>query len=515
MMEAQKRAGNEQDLKTVLKTAGGMLMRARRYAPAAELMAAAASGDNASITMVLAATLRKAQNHEEMKLEDSPSGLVMRFFLNLLDPDMTLEKLQPLYSRNALRVMNHTDPEDLQKTLNAGRKLRSGLKRGGYPPEIMIDTLLAAMQVQSEGDDSSGYRVTLQRPGNNKLTMWVIREGGVYKILDGADQPNSIGLEVLDRLATGNLAGARVLLDWVRDEKRLPGGDDPLAGAAFSRLWTKGKEADAERMKHAAAAILAQTKPTARDAVGILMAARDSAKTDTEKTNLSLALLSAYDNLEEFEKVYALAAELAKQYPDSKRLFIEQEFALRGLHRFTEADALAKEMTKRLPDDIEVRRAFILNAIAQEDYSAAHALGQKLIDEGKAEASDMNGVAWNALFTRKVNQDDLDAATKSAQQTQNRDAAVLHTLGCMYAEMGKTREAREILVQAMGMLGLDELDSDFGYAFGRIAEQYGELDVAKADYLQAKKPSRPLQIPGSSYSLAQKRLAVMHGSISN
>jgi len=92
-------------------------------------------------------------------------------------------------------------------------------------------------------------------------------------------KPNSIGLEILDRLQPGNTAGARVLLDWVRDEEHLAGGDDPLAGFCVSRACgRREKRADGEQMKYAAAAILAQTKETARDAVNILETGRSAAK---------------------------------------------------------------------------------------------------------------------------------------------------------------------------------------------------------------------------------------------
>jgi hypothetical protein len=80
MTEARKRTGNENDLKSVLKNAGEMLMRTRKYPEAAELMAAGASGNNASKTMALASMLRKALPHEEIKIEDSPAGVVTRMF---------------------------------------------------------------------------------------------------------------------------------------------------------------------------------------------------------------------------------------------------------------------------------------------------------------------------------------------------------------------------------------------------------------------------------------------------
>jgi tetratricopeptide (TPR) repeat protein len=160
----------------------------------------------------------------------------------------------------------------------------------------------------------------------------------------------------------------------------------------------------------------------------------------SKKLNRDVALLSVYNNLGEFEKLNAMAAELAKQYPESKRLFFDRELALRAMDKYSEADALAEEMSKRLPEDTDVSRAFVYTAVAQEDHAAAHTLGEKLVAAGKAEANDLNSIAWNALFTGKVMQEDVDTAIKSAQLSQSRNAGILHTLGCVYAETGKTKD---------------------------------------------------------------------------
>ena len=138
----------------------------------------------------------------------------------------------------------------------------------------------------------------------------------------------------------------------------------------------------------------------------------------------------------------------------------------------------------------------------------AHELGKKLIASGKAESADFNSVAWNSLFTGQTTQEDLDIATKGSQMNQN-NTSMLHTLACVHAELGKTKEAREVLIQAMDLLNLDEPNSDYWYAFGRIAEQYGETEVARADYQQAKRPKKAAQVPSSSYQLAKNRLAGM------
>jgi hypothetical protein len=58
-------------------------------------------------------------------------------------------------------------------------------------------------------------------------------------------------------------------------------------------------------------------------------------------------------------------------------------------------------------------------------------------------------------------------------------------------------------------MNLEEPNDDFWYTFGRIAEQYGERDIAVTDYRKLEKPKLAMGIPSSSYLLAQTRLKAM------
>ena len=87
--------------------------------------------------------------------------------------------------------------------------------------------------------------------------------------------------------------------------------------------------------------------------------------------------------------------------------------------------------------------------------------------------------------------------------------SILHTLACLYAEAGKTKEAHDVLLRAMDDWNLDEPNDEVWYALGRIAEQYGEREIAIADYRKLKKPKDALAIPTSSWRLAQMRLKAM------
>src|ERR1700692_571009 len=117
-------------------------------------------------------------------------------------------------------------------------------------------------------------------------------------------------------------------------------------------------------------------------------------------------------------------------------------------------------------------------------------------------------MAWVGLYTGRVGQADIATATKATQMDRD-NPAMLHTLACLYAETGKTKEAHDLLLRAMDQLNLDEPDDDYSYAFGRIAEQYGELEVAISDYRKLERPKDAMVISTSSYRLAQNRVKAM------
>jgi tetratricopeptide (TPR) repeat protein len=273
-------------------------------------------------------------------------------------------------------------------------------------------------------------------------------------------------------------------------------------------MWTKGQDSDAAKMKLATASLLVETKETANEGVKILEESLGTATDEGTKTNIEVSLILGYQNLEQYEKMWNLARELGKKYAESKSVFESQEFALRSMGKTAEADELARTLLRKNQDNLEAMRALVFNSQAKGDYEAARSRGLDIEKAGKAEGFDLNGIAWNSLFTGKTDATDLEFARKATQMLQN-NPGILHTLGCVYAALGKTQEAREVLVQAMDALGLDEPDDNYWYAFGRIAEQYGLTDVAVADYKKIEKPAEMPQVPSSSWLLAQSRLTVL------
>lgn len=374
--------------------------------------------------------------------------------------------------------------------------------------DVTIDIMMESFDPKGEGDDANGYREKMQIPGGPSLTFFVVKEDGQYKLLDTTEKPNSIALEVLDRIDAGDLKGAKVLPDWLREDVHLEGGDDPLAGPVFPRFWTKGAAADAHKMRLAAAAMLADTEPTAAQGVKLLEEALKNPASDREKTSIEVGLMAGYSFQDNFKGLLEVSSALLKEYPESRLAFVQNARALAGLGRYDEAQALADARLKLLDGDADALLMKMEVDGYRGNFAAAIGWAQKLIDKGKENGGVLNNIAWYALFTGKVTDADIATATKATQMSKD-NPGVLHTLACVYAEAGRTKEARDLILRVMDESNLDEPDDNVWYVFARIAEQYGEREIAIADYRKLEKPKHPLMIPTSTYRLAQMRLKAM------
>ena len=509
MAEVNRRAGDENTFKETAHTAGEMLMNVRQYPLAADFLQAGASGDNAAQAVGLASLLRDAHHHEDLHFDNTPQDAVKQSFLLAMDPDLTEAKLNALSSKNARLVLAAEDDEERKRTLLSGRQLNSQLAREDSFLDVTLDILAQAFDPKIEGSDESGYRLKVQVPGGSNLTFFVVKEDGKYKLLDSTQEPNSIALEMLDRIQSGDLHGAKVLLDWLREDTHLEGGDDPLGGPIFPRFWIKGQAPDAAKMRLAAASILAGSRPTAARGVGILEEALKTTTTERDKTNIRLALSLGYSVQQNFQGLLEVSTALLDQTPESRLAFLDKVQALMGLQRYDDAHAVADDRLKLLENDTDALQSRTRIETARGKYDAARGWLKKLAELGKQDAELLNEDAWLALYTGHVDDKDIATGIKATQLAKD-NPHILHTLACLYAEAGKTKEARDLLIRSMDQLNLDEPNDDYWYAFGRIAEQYGERDIAIADYRKLQKPKQLLSIPSSSWELAQMRLKALN-----
>ncbi|HEV2102436.1 MAG TPA: DUF3857 domain-containing protein [Candidatus Acidoferrum sp.] len=509
LSEAQKKASNEAQRKDLLKNAGNMLANLRKYELAAELLEAGAGGDTASDVAADALIFKKTREHEQLVLGNDPSGIALNLILLESRVDLTAQELRKICSRNGIPTL--ASEESIKEIVKSQQRVYSWKSRSGTFPEVGIDLSLARALPKVDGSDATGYKVILWGSATYKKSIYVVKEGAEYKVLATSKSTVGAALEILDRVNAGDLTGARVLLDWLREDEHLAIDDDPLSGGMFPRLWTKGKTADAPTMKLAAATLLCSRKDTAKLALGVLRSSQIATPSEMEKQGILLATQTAYAWLLDSRMAAEIAGQIYQQYPDSKRAFINFVYHLSMAGKFDEAERVARERINHFPNEPDGlrRRAFI--AVDRGDYQAAHDLGKQLVESGKGDAWDMNNLVWQGLYTGKISSSDLEYAVRAAELS-NKASGILHTLGCAYAELGKTKEARDVLLQAMDKLNFDEPDDNYWYAFGRIAEQYGEQKIAAEDYHKVEKPEYDSQIPSSAYKLAQMRLAAMEKS---
>ena len=132
-----------------------------------------------------------------------------------------------------------------------------------------------------------------------------------------------------------------------------------------------------------------------------------------------------------------------------------------------------------------------------------------MIDKGQATQDDLNSYAWSALFLPgPIDQESIEIAERANDLAKDSNFAILHTLACLEAQVGKPSQARELLLKAMNAQGLEDPNGAVWFGFGLIAEQYGVLDAAEKMYERVEKPK--LEFPDAkTHAIAQHRLAAL------
>ena len=87
------------------------------------------------------------------------------------------------------------------------------------------------------------------------------------------------------------------------------------------------------------------------------------------------------------------------------------------------------------------------------------------------------------------------------------DALSFHLANQLDSATASSLLLREVILQAMEIEAREEPSSDDWYVFGRIAEHYGEIEVAVAAYQKVEPPDP--ETADATYHLAQRRLGVL------
>ena len=492
--------------KEVLRTAGGVVLAMRMYGVAADLLEEAMQGSPTAETRQQVEGLRKARRIEDVPMpKDDPKTIARQLSIESLMTELTPETIAKFYA---------SDERDLfgsEGHRAKWRQLRLNIlgvaQKQGLPLEFYADVGLGALQMVQDGDDETGYRIRMRSSAarSRDETVYVIKENGEYRVSATNDAPALIGFSVMRLLGANKNEAARQWLNWAREEMSA-GAEDPFAVSPFAKYWPKAKQsATAEEMR-LAAAMLMPAKELAGRALAILLPAREKATTDEERLRIDHALAMTYLAQDEDKaKIVEYARRLTAAAPESAIAFNVLNGALSELERNDEVLALAKARLERMPKDDDALRALGMASMQKGDYDSSGKYYRQVVDELRPTSGDYNNIAWNALLSGK----DLDRALEDARQAvQNGGgAALLHTLASLYAETGKSLEAREALLQSMDDAGRDEPAPHDWYVLGRIAENYGATDAALAAYKKVDKPKE--QLASSTWMLAERRVKVI------
>ena len=515
---AEADAGNNAatDRNKNLRSAGTLLADLHLYSAAASVMTAGMQGGDDA-----AQAARRIELYKGLKPASlaplpatNPAAPVQLGLVGMMTGNITHDQMVNMISKHA-----YSSPESLERDVQRGLTSIGFIHRladtSDMSESVLLDLILGNTTFTSKGDDQHGWAVIAQGPGSDPDHTFVVKEDGSYRVVAGdksdTDDNDPVGLETLWALNNGKPELAKALLDWKRDLTHRAGTDDPFEGPLLPRFWTidssKTGADSPEAMRLAAISLLAGSMD-AKPFLAEIAADRDKAS-GQRQTDLDLLLAVSANNAEQTAIGLPAAQRLLEQEPDSALALelVGQAYILEN-----DAAGLQAMLRPRLlkkPDDHDLLSQQVRAYEIAHDFKAAQAAQQKVLDSGKATASDYNSYAWLGLFHNDFGDDITKAAQQSSQMLKNSNFAVLHTLACIYAAQGKTTEAREVLKQAMDADTMVEPNSAVWYALGLIYEQYGAKSAALDAYrrVQAHELDDHAFIdPTSTYVLAQDRI---------
>jgi hypothetical protein len=511
--EAQRKAAeichSPQDRRGVLETCGEYLQRARLYPQAAALLQAAAErSPQASELRARARALAPLRRFGAADLAlDGPRRTVQQFLLAVLLGGASRQQLPTLLAANTAAGDQAELLEDVHRALAS---LVEQHRQGQVPPQRTAD-VLSQLQLTSEGDATSGYRVRARNEDWKDLAWYLVIEQGSPRLLAPGPAGANLGAAALECLERGDREGAARWLRWAAEH---PSPSTPSAFAAFTLPPPpdfRSLSPDALRL---AAATRAAGGHHPQPAIPVLLALAKGQPDKDRAVPIDVALLVALLNANRPAEALTVAERLLARNGAPSHLNLK----LAALAALGRRDEVRKLIAKRW----EQPAMWIEGAWAAGDSLAARlatrfgdfqAVEERLRPQARGLSTPcelLDCLARNAIAAGTVGPQTLADALAAAHGCGYEDPLCLETLAVVYAELGKASDAIEAVSRA---LALRDASARFGardadwYLLGRIAEHYGLEDVAAGLYRRLSRPAQPAA--DDFYTLAQRRLKAL------
>jgi tetratricopeptide (TPR) repeat protein/transglutaminase-like putative cysteine protease len=494
----------------VLSSAAQTLVSMRQYALAADVFEETMAGAaNPAALSNIVRVLRTTKRYEDAPITVKEPEDAVRLFVDraVRCEDHKKDWMESVSNFAKGDAVSLRRLEEFQRGAADARRL---LRKSGVSFDVGYDLGSAALQYSHSGSDEAGWVVRFTAPGSGVTltqdqTFFVVREDNRYRLIGGPWMLEGVARLVLKLVADGKLEKARSWVTRARQELRAGSGDDPLAKPLLCQLWEPGQSADAPTIRRAAAVLL-----SAEDgddvAITILEKAVKSAESG-KSAILRCALGDAYFARKRYREALQIGEGLLKEHPQSQTALMLTLRAAYAAGGKKEADRVADASLRRLQDNAEALGVVAKVAMIFGDTDRCISLEERIIDMGRGTAVNYNSLAWAELMAGKTTTKTLEIANKGLLMLGNQQlTGLMHTLAAVQAELGKTSEARAVILQRMKENGSAEPDDDDWYVFGRIAEQYGLTHEAAVMYRKLAKPKEDFAVASSSYELAQRRL---------
>jgi len=477
--EANRRAYNAEQKRSILSEAAGELIGIRRYTEAAGLLRAAATGSPNPVQIrEQAANLDGLKPYEEVLAQlDRPETAPLRMLAALMRDPIQRDELEDVLSRDVIK-----DEADLDDVIDATPGYQSLLRQMGLSQEVLLDLSCGSTESTVDGDDRSGYRVaTTTLNAQIEETFFVVKERGQYRIRTTSATSGELGSQAFTHLSKGDLESARLWLNWAYEVEAPRPEAGPFDASPFAILWRDHEDAGRDDIRVAAAALMSRLR--GKDALAVLERALDSAEDEADRTAIQRAMLAAYGATKQYESALLVADMLLDRAPAEPEPRATRIHTLASLGRFDEAKEEAQQLMTERPDDLMAMLTAM--GVAQEagDGEQVQAMLRQIVESGKARAWIYNELAWRLLLTDDALEEATQMATRAATAGDGINNSHLHTLAVAQAEAGHAVEAQEVLVLALEHSDNSEnLPPVWWHVVGRIAELYGQPEYALEAY---------------------------------
>lgn len=467
----------------VISDAATSLLSMRRYSASGALTLALADGAADPVAVRNQAALRsRTKRHEDALLPlTDPRGVAQRYILALQEGRKNFSNFVAPSLRRRFAPMQTGDRD----SGNAPMPLRVA----GVEPQVLTDIALGALEFTVEATVQGTTLLRARAMTGERTAFVVVSEEGASFLVATRDEDIMLWLGEQTNRAL-DAANPRLAAQWLHLASRFaapatPSGD--LHGSAplgqRTLLEHVGPGADVQTLRRAATAL--QVTAASPHLVADLQFLAEQSRVETDpilRTALDLVRCRALVLAKRTDEALSIVSQM-ESYVTDKRGLLEQRLGVLATdRRWSDIDAFGAKASADYPDDARLVRVRAHAMAELRNYAGATALLRSYADSHQADAGLYNDLAWFALFDDPRGQSSLADAQKAAELSQYKDPGIVHTLATVLAELGRTKEARDLVMLSLELMHSDKPSPPFYYVLGRIAEQYLLPEVARNLY---------------------------------